>query len=149
MGARIGLFTKPEHLEKLASFMGTSGMSFVLSTQRKECYRNDFDIGVSYCFPYVVKVSDDGRPWYNFHPAPLPRYKGLDCFTDQINDGMMTSSVTLHRMTDELDSGEILRVRDFSLLSPLSHSHELWLLAHYHMFQLFKYTIRDISEGKI
>ncbi len=143
---KIGVFTKPEHLEKLGSYLGANGFDFILSTQKREWMRKDFDIGISYCYPYKIDVEKDGRPWYNYHPAPLPKYKGYECAVDQLNDNVKSSAVSVHRMTNVLDEGKVFKVRKFPLDSELCHSHELWLIAHYHLLQLFKETLQDVID---
>jgi phosphoribosylglycinamide formyltransferase-1 len=44
----------------------------------------------------------------NIHPSLLPKYKGLDTHERAIEAGEMEAGCTVHIVTEELDSGEIL-----------------------------------------
>lgn len=49
------------------------------------------------------------------HPSPLPKYKGGSPIQNQIQCGETISAVTLFRMTEELDAGDILFQKEISL----------------------------------
>ena len=143
----LGVFTKPEHIEKLASYLGKHGIKFIISTRKDDMYRKDFDIGISYCFPHIVDVKRDGRNWYNYHPAPLPEYPSITCIVSALNDKVLQYGVTLHRMSNKIDEGNILSKKMFTLLSIPENANELGTIAHYHLFQMFKNTIHIILKG--
>ncbi len=44
---------------------------------------------------------------FNLHPGPLPRYAGLNSVCWAIYHGETTHGVTLHRMTPDVDAGDI------------------------------------------
>ena len=44
----------------------------------------------------------------NLHPSLLPLFKGADALRRSFESGMKVGGVTIHRVTTELDSGEIL-----------------------------------------
>ena len=44
----------------------------------------------------------------NLHPSVLPLFKGVDAIGRSFRSGMKVGGVTVHRVTQELDSGEIL-----------------------------------------
>lgn len=54
------------------------------------------------------------------HPSPLPRYRGGSPIQNQIIAGETISQVSLFVMSDELDSGDIVGQREFSLTGTLS-----------------------------
>ena len=47
-------------------------------------------------------------PIINIHPSLLPRYKGLNTHSRAIANGDKVAGCTVHKVTEELDSGEIL-----------------------------------------
>ncbi len=49
------------------------------------------------------------------HPAPLPRYRGGSPIQNQIINGEKKSAVTIFRMTDEIDAGDIYGQEKFLL----------------------------------
>ena len=131
-------------MEKITKYLGDKNISFFISTRKDDMWRNDFDIGISYCYPYLVDTERDNRKWYNYHPAPLPKYKGVRCIVDALNNKVDTYGVTLHVMTNEVDEGKIIASKTFSLSSIPCDANELGCIAHYHLFQLFKETICDL-----
>lgn len=51
----------------------------------------------------------------NFHDGPLPRYGGLNAAVWALYDGQTTHGVSWHRMTAQVDQGEILVQRTFAI----------------------------------
>ncbi|PYB77093.1 formyltransferase family protein [Rhizobium wuzhouense] len=49
----------------------------------------------------------------NFHPAPLPEYKGTAGYNLAILDGLSEWGVTAHYMDEHIDTGEIIEVDRF------------------------------------
>jgi len=141
---KYGIFTKPIHVEKIVNYLNQyTKIDYIISTSKEEICAYDYDIGISYCFPHIINVDD--IPWYNYHPAPLQEYPGLMNYACPIRDKVKNFGVTLHRMTNEVDKGPIIKVRRFKLDSLPVNSNELGNIAHYHLFQLFKETIRELG----
>ena len=74
------------------------------------------DVLITYRCPYVL--SDD--IWailplgaYNIHPSLLPKYKGLNPWRDIFRNHESESGVTLHRITQKIDSGTIVSQKAF------------------------------------
>ncbi|MCL6089222.1 MAG: hypothetical protein M1530_03620 [Candidatus Marsarchaeota archaeon] len=147
---KYGIFTKPIHVEKLVNYLNQhTKLDYVISTRKDELRAFDFDVGVSYCFPYIVDINypvQDPRAWYNYHPAPLPKYPGLNNYSDAIADKVMEYGVTLHAMTMKVDGGEILAERGFRLASEPVSVNELGNITHYHLFQLFRETVDALGR---
>lgn len=139
-----GIFTKPIHVEKLVSYLNTTKIDYLISTKKDEVYSSDFNIGVSYCFPWIVDTTKGEVRWFNYHPAPLPEYPGPTNYTDAMRDKIRSFSVTLHQMTQEVDRGEIIKQLYFPLRSIPTHASELGVICHYYLFQLFKETIESL-----
>lgn len=147
----FGIFTKPVHVEKIVNYLNQeTDLKYVISTNKYELNALRFDVGVSYCFPHVIDVDSPAqaeRQWYNYHPAPLPDYKGMNCYSFAIRDRVTVFGVTLHVMTRELDSGPTLRIRRFNLDSEPVNTSELGSITHYYLFQLFRETIESLAFG--
>jgi len=146
----LGVFTKDVHVSKLTNFLNKSDRNFIISTRKDDKYRNDFDIGISYCYPYIINMDLDKRIWYNYHPAPLPQYPSICCYVDAINDRVNKFGVTLHRITSKIDDGYIIAKKQFDLDSIPIDVNELGCISHYYLFQLFKETINKLNfkEGE-
>ena len=54
-------------------------------------------------------------PMINIHPSLLPDYKGLNTHARAIENGEEKAGCTVHRVTEELDSGEILDQKEVSI----------------------------------
>ena len=50
----------------------------------------------------------------NIHPSLLPLFKGSNAIEQSFNSGMKVAGVTIHKVNNELDSGEILAQECFS-----------------------------------
>lgn len=49
------------------------------------------------------------------HPSPLPKYRGGSPIQNQIINGETSSAVTLFKINDKIDEGDIIFQKDFSL----------------------------------
>jgi methionyl-tRNA formyltransferase len=143
------IVTKPIHVEKICNYLNQyTNLKYVITTEKPEIHMFDYDIGISYCCPFIIKDFDK-KPWYNYHPAPLPEYPGISNYSKPIKDKVTEFGVTVHRMTDKVDMGPIVRKKMFKLESVPVNSNELGNIAHYYLFQLFKETIGGIcNESK-
>ena len=143
---KLGIFTKPIHVEKIVNYLNQyTDVDYIISTNKQEIESYEFDIGISYCFPYLIDIGD--KPWYNYHPAPL-NYPGLTNYSRPVKDKVTDFAVTLHRMTEEVDKGPVIKVKHFKLDTIPVNSNELGNITHYYLFQLFKETIRDLVRRK-
>ena len=50
---------------------------------------------------------------FNYHPAPLPEYRGVKCATFSIINDDKYYGVTVHKITKDFDAGEILKENHF------------------------------------
>lgn len=76
------------------------------------------DVLVSIGFPYVIPadvLNCDGRLALNVHPTLLPKYRGPRSGYYILANNESQSGVTIHRMTAEVDRGDILRQASFPL----------------------------------
>ncbi len=76
----------------------------------------DYDLFVSCGFPYII---DDEmlktKLAINVHPTLLPRYRGFRSGPFQIINGEKESGVTIHKLTKEMDKGDILAQQSFPI----------------------------------
>lgn len=70
-----------------------------------------FDLVFSYLFPYKIPMSVVNKATFggiNFHPAPLPKYKGFAVYNFGILNNETEWYATLHKITENIDCGDIL-----------------------------------------
>ncbi len=139
---KLGIFTKPEHVEKIVNYLNQyTDIKYIISTNRREIDLFKYDVGVSYCWPWKISQEQlSTKPWYNYHPGLLPHCKGVDCYTNAIN--LKKYGVTLHRMDQEFDTGEIITTLEFNA-DPVN-TQDLANITHYKLFELFKATINQL-----
>ena len=139
------IFTKPHHVEKIVNFLNQkTDLHYTITSDKQEIknFAYNFDVGVSYCCPHILNI--DSRPFYNYHPAPLPHYKGQDIYARAIRKGMRIWGVTLHRMTEKVDEGEIIKEVLFEIEEPCS-TNEIGTISHAALFKLFRETIMELK----
>lgn len=79
----------------------------------------NYDVGVSFMYQYKVPKCELDKPWINFHPGPLPEYKGRNLCYHAIMNGERKFGVTVHYMDEGFDTGDIIEVFRFPI-------HEWW-----------------------
>ena len=84
----------------------------------------------------------------NVHPSLLPKYKGLNTHRRAIEAGDSTAGATVHWVTEELDSGGIIRQVEVPIYahdSEESLRHRVLEAEH----SLYPAVIRDLSLGVV
>ncbi len=84
----------------------------------------------------------------NIHPALLPAFKGSHAVRDALRAKVSVTGVTVHVVTEELDSGPIIMQREVAVYDGDT---EETLLARIHTVEhvLYPEVIRLFTEGKI
>ena len=148
----IRIYTKLRHVQKIADFLTTKKLEYEIFTINDVPPDTTFDLGVSYCYPR--KISNElliipKIAFVNYHPGPLPNYKGPTEYEDAIEKKEIHWGVTLHHMNEEYDSGKIIKTLKFDLHEPPTSREELGAISHYFLFKLFKQTVEDINMNKL
>jgi len=147
----IRVYTKERHVSKINNFLNSLDLDHEIFTVKDNPPLQPFGLGVSYCYPRKITASLLSMPkkgFVNYHPGPLPSYKGPNEYEDAIKNKEIHWGVSLHYMNEDFDAGPIIKVKKFDLHEPPSSIPELGAISHYFLFQLFKETIKDIYEGK-
>lgn len=150
------LMTKQQHATKLVNYLNHTGyLGYTISTSEEipYCGLLGGHIGVSYCYPHLIKKEELSKmTWYNYHAAPLPRYGDWGNYARGLHDLQVSQDkelrwgVSLHIIDPGIDSGPILRCLDVPLLSKPCDIQELGDITHYYLFQLFKQTIHALKK---
>lgn len=77
-----------------------------------------FELGVSMLYWKKLKnefLTVPSRGVINFHPAPLPEYKGTAGYNLAILEGRGTWAVSAHYMDEEIDTGGIIKIIEFDI----------------------------------
>jgi len=79
---------------------------------------NGINLGFIMTFSYRLPPSLYNLPvngFFNVHPGPLPAYRGSDPVFRQIRNRESHAGVTIHRLADRMDAGEIVIVEMMKL----------------------------------
>ena len=148
----IRIYTKTRHKEKISKFLNSLNLDFEIYTINDDPKLTSFDLGVSYCYPRKIEEPLLSRPkkgFVNYHPGPLPEYKGPTELEMAIKNKEINWGVTLHHMDENYDTGKIIKIKPISLHEPPTSTQELGSISHYFLFILFKETILDVYRGKL
>jgi len=132
--------------------MEKQNVPYKIFTTNNEPPLEEFDLGVSYCYPRKITeplLSAPKLGFINYHPAPLPKYKGPTELVDAIKNKETDWGVTVHFMDENYDTGKIIKIKNFSLHESPITKEELGPISHYFLFHLFMETLMDIYEEKL
>lgn len=122
---------------------------FYIYVHKVDSYPEDYDIGISFMYQHKVpKEQIEHRPWINFHPAPLPEYRGRNLCYHAIMNGEKEFGTTVHYMDENFDTGEIIDCFKFQILES-DTSETLSDFAINQCKTQFQAYLPDILAGKV
>ncbi len=115
-------------------------------SKHKKLVQN-IDLVISYLFWKKIKspllqISKIGS--INFHPAPLPDYRGFSPYTFGILNNASNWGVTAHYIDEKFDTGEIIKVKKFSVDMKSETSFSLEQKSQKYLYLLFKEIINKL-----
>ena len=84
----------------------------------------------------------------NFHPAPLPEYKGTAGYNMAVMDELPQWGVTAHYMDEEIDTGKIIEVSSFDIEHQIETAKSVELKTQPVILELFKKTMKRALGSK-
>lgn len=108
-----------------------------------------FDLGLSML--YWRKLRDDFLTLpelgcVNFHPAPLPEYRGVGGYNLAILEGLDTWAATAHYVDAEIDTGPIIHSQQFPIDPQTETAKSLEKTSQKVLREVFEKTVKDILE---
>ena len=85
----IRIYTKTRHISKISNFLTMKKLKHEIFTINETPPDTPFDLGVSYCYPRKISKELLDIPkiaFVNYHPGPLPEYKGPTEYEDAIEN---------------------------------------------------------------
>lgn len=112
-------------------------------------YPAEYDLGISFLYNYRVPAEQfkPNRVWINFHPAPLPEYRGRNVAYHAILNGEAEFGATIHYMDKDFDTGDIINVGHFPILDCF-HAGDIAEMARELCLALFKRYIPIFLKGE-
>lgn len=120
--------------------------------ERKDKRVQEIDLVISYLFWKKIKtplIVLPKRGCINFHPAPLPDYKGRAGYNTAILDKRNWFGVSAHFIdSEDFDIGPIIKVIKFSLDQEKETAYSLEKKSQIKLLQLFKEVVVDFLLNK-
>lgn len=109
-----------------------------------------YDLGISFLYTQRIPVEEVARRyrWVNFHPGPLPEYRGRNVAYHAIMESAKHFGATVHYMDPEFDTGEIIEVSRF-LIEPDHTAGDLVRIARDELIALFKRWMPRLLDGRV
>jgi methionyl-tRNA formyltransferase len=111
----------PQRLDLAAS---RHGLALVPEAELYAAPPEGVDLVVSFLYPRLIRepVLSLGRiGCLNFHPAPLPDFRGLGGYNVAILEGLREWGVSCHFVDDRFDTGDLVEVERFAI-KPDAHT---------------------------
>ena len=147
----IRVLTRTRHVSKIDEFLTKANLEHEIFTTNDSPPDTEYDLGISYIHTRKIikpELSKPKKGWVNFHPAPLPFYKGWKFIDEAIQKKETQWGVSVHYMDEDYDTGPIIKVLPIELHEPQTVFHELAAVSYHFLFILFKETIVDIYNEK-
>jgi len=84
----------------------------------------DIDLVVSFLYPKLIReplISLGRIGCLNFHPAPLPDFRGLGGYNLAVLEGLAEWGVSCHFVDERFDTGDLVEVERFAI-DPAAHT---------------------------
>ena len=109
------------------------------------------DLVVSFLFWRRIReplVSHGRLGCLNFHPAPLPDFRGVGGYNVAILERLGEWGVSCHFVDEDLDTGDLVAVERFPIDSDTATAFSLDLESQEHLFRLFADVTRRALRGE-
>ena len=84
----------------------------------------------------------------NFHPAPLPDYRGVGGYNVAILEGLESWGVSCHFVDEQFDTGDVVEVERFAIDRETETAFSLDLLSQRHLIGLFERVLERVLGGE-
>ena len=122
----------------------------IYDDERREKIKEDFadsavDLLISFSYPIKIEdyIINKAKCGINFHPAPLPEYKGRGCACHAIYNGEKEWAGTFHVLTSRLDEGGIIVRKDFKIAPNVQYGMQLSDITWNLGYEMLKDLITD------
>jgi methionyl-tRNA formyltransferase len=118
-----------------------------------ELYANppaNIDVVISFLYWRLIReplISLGRVGCLNFHPAPLPDFRGLGGYNVAILEGLGEWGVSAHFVDQGFDTGDLVEVERFRFDSETATAFSLDLMSQEHLLALFKRTMERALAG--
>jgi methionyl-tRNA formyltransferase len=111
----------------------------------------EVDAVVSYLFWNLIReplLSLGSIGCLNFHPAPLPDYRGVGGYNVAILEGLPAWGVSCHFVDERFDTGDLVEVERFAIDEHAETAFSLDLKSQEHLLALFQRVLQRALDGE-
>jgi methionyl-tRNA formyltransferase len=111
----------------------------------------DVDVVVSYLFWNLIReplLSLGGIGCLNFHPAPLPDFRGIGGYNVAILEGLPEWGVSCHFVDARFDTGDLVEVERFAIDDAAETAFSLDVKSQQHLLALFERVMQRAVDGE-
>ncbi len=147
----------PENKSEIGEICKKNNIEIIKDTELYELIKmkdeklKNIDLVLSFLFWKKIKkpiIDLSKKGCVNFHPAPLPEYRGVGGYNFAILDDLDYWGVSSHYVDETIDTGQIIKVQKFFIDKENINTIELEKLSQEKLLELFKEFVKDILENK-
>jgi methionyl-tRNA formyltransferase len=110
----------------------------------------DVDLVISFLFWNLIReplISLGRVGCLNFHPAPLPDFRGVGGYNLAILEGLESWGVSCHFVDEQFDTGDLVDVERFPIDQDAETAFSLDLKSQDHLVGLFERVLQRLLDG--
>jgi methionyl-tRNA formyltransferase len=126
------------------------GVEVLSDAQAYERDLSGVDAVVSFLYPARIReplISAPTRGCINFHPAPLPAYRGFAVYNFGILNGEDTWGVTAHYVDGTFDTGDLIETLSFPIDPDTETPESLRRISQAKLLELFDDIMGRLAQG--
>ncbi|MDQ5835140.1 MAG: formyl transferase [Actinomycetota bacterium] len=156
-GADVAAVVAPEpdarsaETQRLDLVAQRHGLALVSADELYERPPEDVDLVISFLFWRLIReplISLARVGCLNFHPAPLPDYRGLGGYNVAILDGLREWGVSCHFVDEGFDTGDLVAVERFAIDEHGETALSLDLKSQQQLLSLFERVMQSALRGE-
>jgi methionyl-tRNA formyltransferase len=156
-GADVAAVVAPEpdarsaETQRLDLVAQRHGLALVSADELYERPPEDVDLVISFLFWRLIReplISLGSVGCLNFHPAPLPDYRGLGGYNVAILDGLREWGVSCHFVDEGFDTGDLVAVERFAIDEYGETALSLDLKSQQQLLSLFERVMLSALRGE-
>jgi methionyl-tRNA formyltransferase len=127
------------------------GLALVTEQELYDDPPRDVDVVVSFLFWNLIRAPllSLGRVGcLNFHPAPLPDYRGVGGYNVAILEGLTDWGVSCHFVDERFDTGDLVEVERFAIDQQAETALSLDRKSQEHLLGVFERVLRRLLDGE-
>lgn len=127
------------------------GLALVSDAELRDAPPEDLDLVISFLFWKRIReplISVGRIGCVNFHPAPLPDFRGLGGYNVAILEGLEEWGVSCHFVDDRFDTGDLIEVERFPIDAERETAFSLDLASQERLFGLFVRVMERLLAGE-